>query len=160
MSVKCGHCGSYGQTIAHVKECSNPRGRQHLKSLVSAEPTPRLVEPVIPTLASEPVEGVFYKAETNTYYKVQQGTTSGVFYAKEFNHEGEDERGSWEYAGRAPLHFLTALDRITAEEAARFGKVTGVCVFCSRKLTDERSITVGYGPICAEREGLPWGELV
>lgn len=34
------------------------------------------------------------------------------------------------------------------------------CVFCARKLTNEASITVGYGPDCAANYGLPWGELV
>jgi hypothetical protein len=46
-----------------------------------------------------------------------------------------------------------------AERAAAFGHETGVCCFCSRGLTDERSVTVGYGPICAERYGLPWGTV-
>jgi hypothetical protein len=32
-------------------------------------------------------------------------------------------------------------------------------VFCSKKLTDERSIEVGYGRICAGHNGLPWGEV-
>ena len=38
------------------------------------------------------------------------------------------------------------------------GQRTGVCCFCARELTDERSIQVGYGPVCAEHYGLPWGE--
>jgi hypothetical protein len=40
-------------------------------------------------------------------------------------------------------------------QAARFGRDTGVCCFCARELTDPRSIEVGYGPICADRWGLP-----
>jgi len=35
------------------------------------------------------------------------------------------------------------------------GKKTGVCGFCHRKLTDEKSITRGYGPTCAANNGLP-----
>ena len=42
--------------------------------------------------------------------------------------------------------------------AAAYGKETGFCCFCSRTLTDDRSVSVGYGPICADRWGLPWGE--
>lgn len=41
--------------------------------------------------------------------------------------------------------------------AAKYGRETGNCCFCSRLLTDNRSVTVGYGPICAERFGLTWG---
>lgn len=42
--------------------------------------------------------------------------------------------------------------------AAAHGRQVGSCCFCSRALTDERSTSVGYGPICAARFGLPWGE--
>lgn len=45
-----------------------------------------------------------------------------------------------------------------AETAAAYGKLTGSCCFCSRKLEDARSTEVGYGPVCAEKFGLPWGE--
>lgn len=37
------------------------------------------------------------------------------------------------------------------------GKTSGMCCFCSSPLTDKRSTAVGYGPICAQRFGLPWG---
>jgi len=40
--------------------------------------------------------------------------------------------------------------------AAYQGHLTGHCCFCARKLTDERSTTHGYGPICANRYGLVW----
>jgi len=37
------------------------------------------------------------------------------------------------------------------------GQRTGCCCFCGLVLTDGRSISAGYGPICAENWGLPWG---
>ena len=49
------------------------------------------------------------------------------------------------------------LDPITA--ASLWGKTIGSCCFCGRELTDERSTSMGYGPICAERWGLPWGDV-
>lgn len=45
-----------------------------------------------------------------------------------------------------------------AEAFGRLGTATGTCCFCARELTDERSTTVGYGPVCADKYGLPWGE--
>jgi len=42
--------------------------------------------------------------------------------------------------------------------AARYGKETQCCSFCGIGLTDERSRLVGYGPICADNYGLPWGD--
>ena len=44
-----------------------------------------------------------------------------------------------------------------AKVASLYGKHTGHCCFCARTLTDARSVSVGYGPICADKFGLPWG---
>ena len=41
--------------------------------------------------------------------------------------------------------------------AAEYGRNTGNCCFCTRELTDSASVKAGYGPVCAERFGLPWG---
>jgi len=54
---------------------------------------------------------------------------------------------------------LTAFNADPAKAAAAYGHMVGSCCFCSRELTDERSVSVGYGPICADRFGLPWGEV-
>lgn len=35
---------------------------------------------------------------------------------------------------------------------------TGHCCFCGLPLEDGRSVAMGYGPICARKWGLPWGE--
>lgn len=52
---------------------------------------------------------------------------------------------------------LRALAADPANVAAEFGRLTGVCCFCARKLTDARSTAVGYGATCAKHFGLPWG---
>ena len=41
-------------------------------------------------------------------------------------------------------------------EGALHGKEYGRCCFCNRELDNEGSIFHGYGPICAEKWGLPW----
>jgi hypothetical protein len=41
--------------------------------------------------------------------------------------------------------------------AAQYGKMHGKCCFCNKGLSDEKSTSVGYGPICAQHYGLPWG---
>jgi hypothetical protein len=43
--------------------------------------------------------------------------------------------------------------------ATKYGRLTGNCCFCGRKLTDERSTAMGYGPVCADHFGLNWGKL-
>lgn len=62
--------------------------------------------------------------------------------------------GTWDY--QAGLLRLVQR-RLSAEEAAEFGRTTAHCVFCARELTDGRSVDVGYGPVCAAHNGLPWG---
>lgn len=44
-----------------------------------------------------------------------------------------------------------------AEVAANYGKLSGRCCFCDRRLDDERSLAIGYGPVCADNWSLPWG---
>lgn len=63
-----------------------------------------------------------------------------------------DEEGSWVYAPGV----MKGARHLTADEAAAYGKATDHCVFCSRALTDDRSVAVGYGEICASNMGLPW----
>jgi hypothetical protein len=48
------------------------------------------------------------------------------------------------------------------EQALQHAHEHGVCMFCSRDLNDPRSDPlkggVGYGPVCAQKYGLPWGD--
>lgn len=55
----------------------------------------------------------------------------------------------FEYTGKKPLSFIKAAHRMTLDEAKAYGKVTGTCCVCSRKLTKESSILDGIGPTCA-----------
>ena len=41
---------------------------------------------------------------------------------------------------------------------ATVGKKTSCCCFCGKLLSTAESLTAGYGPICADHFGLPWGE--
>lgn len=72
--------------------------------------------------------------------------------------------GTFIPAGRAPneqREVVALLERIAVDpagELGRLGKASGCCCFCQRELTDDRSTYVGYGPICAKKWGLVWGE--
>ena len=55
---------------------------------------------------------------------------------------------------------LKAMADDPAAAAGAYGKLTSRCCFCGRRLgegEDERSVEVGYGPVCASRFGVPWG---
>jgi hypothetical protein len=54
---------------------------------------------------------------------------------------------------------IVALEADPARVASQHGVATGSCCFCNRDLTTKESRSVGYGPICADKFGLPWGEI-
>lgn len=64
----------------------------------------------------------------------------------------------WIYA-RAARQIIVPAHEATAEHAAAFGAAFSRCVFCTRELDTAESITVGYGPVCADQRGLPWGSV-
>lgn len=110
---------------------------------------------IYPTVTMEPtgvalVAGKFYVDANETVYRIKQARVSGNLYAESFTGE------SWEYAKGTVYHTET-WHTMTAEEAATFGHETHKCVVCWRKLTDERSTSVGYGPVCADNQGWSWG---
>lgn len=53
---------------------------------------------------------------------------------------------------------LSIMEQDPASVAAQYGLKTGRCCFCGLELTNQASLLVGYGPICAEKFGLPWGQ--
>jgi hypothetical protein len=55
----------------------------------------------------------------------------------------------------AILAALQAFGADPARIASEYGRETGECCFCARELTDPVSVSVGYGPVCADKFGLP-----
>jgi hypothetical protein len=53
---------------------------------------------------------------------------------------------------------LTKLAKDPVGFAGSYGAATGRCCFCNKPLKTEESTAVGYGPVCADRFGLPWGK--
>ena len=82
-----------------------------------------------------------------------------------------EPNGFWQPLSRTPAEVITeirALDADPAAYAKRYAKLTatwkdgekveeGSCCFCNLTLTDKRSTSKGYGPICAGKYNLPWG---
>lgn len=56
------------------------------------------------------------------------------------------------------VRLLERFSQNPAAVAKEYGKLTGRCCFCLQRLTDERSVSAGYGATCAKNYGLPWGE--
>lgn len=58
------------------------------------------------------------------------------------------------------LDLLTRLNADPASVAGQHGLASGWCCFCKAALTADGSLAVGYGPVCAQKFGLPWGVKV
>ena len=74
---------------------------------------------------------------------------------------GRIKDGQWEPSRKCETwitEWLLKFATNPASVAAEYGKMTGFCCFCNKSLTDDRSISVGYGPVCADSWALPWGE--
>jgi len=56
------------------------------------------------------------------------------------------------------LSFLQTFNNDPTEGAKVQGRLTGACCFCQHELSTDESLSAGYGPVCAEHFGLPWGE--
>lgn len=68
--------------------------------------------------------------------------------------------GRWEPSKSCPAWVTTRLREFNADPASVAklqGQKYGACCFCSRELITTESVTAGYGPVCAEKYGLPWG---
>lgn len=62
-------------------------------------------------------------------------------------------------ASREILEYFDELQEFcdNPQEAVKLqGRKTGRCCFCKQELTNETSVSLGYGPICAQHYGLPW----
>lgn len=73
------------------------------------------------------------------------------------------DTGRVEYSAfaRDSSQLVTLINKLITEfqEQLKFsGKRVGTCCYCAKGLTTAASLHVGYGPICAEKWGLPWGE--
>ena len=98
----------------------------------------------------ELAEGVYVGPDGE--YVMVTTSDAGNLYGKVWNADAD----RFEYV-RGSLRLARNGHPITADEAAAFGHTTHRCVFCARNLSTAESTAVGYGPICADNYGLPWG---
>jgi hypothetical protein len=81
-------------------------------------------------------------------------------YAGKVDHQGNAWKSSdvtgqeWEET----VKVLKELAEHPTQAAKAYGHRTGNCCFCGTEITTKESLAVGYGPICAEHYGLPWGD--
>jgi hypothetical protein len=158
-----------------------PRQRPHVERLISERQQPRAAGVVVGTL--DRLSTLFRAALEHGLRRPRltfaregrkftvnpakpDGANPGALYVKaDGQYLGKVLGGRFmsvrDAAPEAVEQAQTLLAEIAADpvNAARVhGHATGMCCFCARTLTDGRSVAMGYGPICAEKYGLEWGE--
>ena len=74
----------------------------------------------------------------------------------------QDNNGRWRDGPERKLtatetEFLTRLSASPVSFLAECSKDMQRCCYCNLPLSDERSMKIGYGEVCAHRYGMPWG---
>lgn len=141
-----GRCASCGHDVPVLKGYyygPNYEGKRwevhHAADQCSTEPAPEVIEVR---------EGIYTgpNGEIIQAYRTRNGRIGGKIW--------DGSRFTYQ---KGAVHLAGSGHRITAAEAKAFGVATSKCVFCALALTDGRSTEVGYGPVCATNNGLPWG---
>lgn len=143
-------CARTGSELPSFDTLTKPAASTLIDRLKSAPAAPA-ARPA-PSHGIELEHGRVYADADGTFIKVTE-SKAGNLYGKLLDDDGKFTNYQSGLLARIARH-------LTAEEAARFGHDHSRCVFCSRNLSDEkdgRSVEVGYGPICADKYGLPWG---
>ena len=173
MSIRCGHCEGRHETVAQVRQCQ--AFEAHKPTTRPAEPDWMRTDapPAIRASRATVTQDGMYIKPDGRIFKVQWNRASGDgrrIYAKQLVvrvleggrvHqqmyglldvlEGSVSKLAdmdFVYASGAIL-MLRPEERMTMEQAARFGKLYGRCVRCGKVLTLEESIERAMGRVCA-----------
>jgi hypothetical protein len=143
--------------IAFIKTLADRKGFNLAESLsgLTKQSASRMIETLL-SMADKP-RPVAIKAVTSTVELSEGMYSVGTKIFKVYYNQAHTRLlakelidGSFEYQGMAS-RFVKATDRMTIEQAKAYGQVTGTCCVCSRRLTDENSISNGIGPICESK---------
>jgi len=105
---------------------------------------------------------LLYRAGDKSKYKGQLNVTDGASFGSNIYYGRIDQQGVFHESRDTTPEVRDLLERFSKDPAgvaAACGKLIGSCCFCGRPLEDQRSTEVGYGPVCAENYGLPWGAV-
>lgn len=90
-----------------------------------------------------------YQVDGRIYKVLPSRSGNGRHYAQEL--VGESATGyRFQYA-KGAMYRIRPEHRMTAEQAAEWGKLTDHCMCCGALLTDPKSIVKGIGPDCAKK---------
>ncbi len=132
--IRCAHCKDRHETVAEVRTCAQA------KTTVAVLTRTPVTEPGMYRRNGDVFQVVWNQSNTRLYAKLYVPTyVSGKLHKFEFTYD------------KGAIFTLDAVDRMTIEEVAQLGKSTGFCWVCHRKLTVQKSIEAGIGPVCVKR---------
>lgn len=100
---------------------------------------------------AEPEAGM-YRLDDGTIVRVYLGQQSGKMLAKRLVETPEEQHThEYEYMGLAVRFVKPDTARLSLEEAKKFGRMTGTCCVCARRLDNPESVEAGIGPVCASK---------
>lgn len=126
--------------------------------------------PYLPEYARPTEEGLYRDPETGKLYRLKKQNWDLIVSV--YEHTDRDvlrmteagevvKKGKWKrmtaFHSRQFLKQMRASWLMSEEDKIKYRY--GICLFCQRMLEDARSVYHNYGPVCAERYGLPWGDL-
>lgn len=99
----------------------------------------------------EPKPGMYREPVADgNIYRVYLGQQSGKMLVKQV--VGDDASGySYEYLGAAAYRLPADAVPLGLDEAKAWGRMTGTCCVCARRLDNPESVDAGIGPVCASR---------
>lgn len=100
----------------------------------------------LPAASFEPEAGVYVNPDGRVF-RVYFGQQSGKMLCAEVVVD------QFVYAGQADRFVTAASRKLTLDEAASWGKATGTCIVCARRLDVPESVDRGVGPVCWSRMG-------
>jgi hypothetical protein len=104
-----------------------------------------------------------HRATSASKYNGQLMLTDGKGYGRNLYFGRIDTKGDLflAYEGKQrSQEIIDLLTRLVADPekvVSEYGNLSGNCFACHKQLTDDRSIRVGYGKVCAKKFGLRWG---
>lgn len=107
---------------------------------------------------------IFYRTGEQSASPMSVGVTNGLAYPNNrilalMYRDGRTIFYPWTY-DKPELQQL--IKKVAEDPLVHFsenGKATKSCCYCGRMLTHPSSLHYGYGPVCADNFGLPWGDL-
>lgn len=136
ISIRCAHCQGRHGSVDEVRNCAYDKSPLGQAAQVKFEPVK---------------EPGMYRTEGDVYLVVR--SEKGNLYAKKLvttMHGTQVHKLTFEY-DKGSVFKIQSTDRMTLADVAALGKTTGHCWICTRKLTVQKSIAAGIGPVCAKR---------